>query len=655
MDIFMNDLLKRIAETKETLSRVGTNLKKRFVGIDEMIDSVLDNLEVWHAMPELIGRPVIINLWGMTGVGKTDLVRQLAKELSMVDRFVEVQMANKSDSSSTSIRSILAHSSIEPDAKGILLLDEIQRYRTVDQNGVEIHDHDFQDVWMLLSDGCFAGDSSAKSEIVDLLFGDLYWQQYENRPEPTTAKAKKKKKEEAAKAKRIKYKQSIWAARHLKRTLRLTQSVDEIMMWDEEQKYHMLTDALNNQDTFEGDSYQQLLIFISGNIDEAYSMASNTDDADMDADIFYEFSKRINFVSIKRALCRRFKPEQIARLGNTHVIYPSLSKASYQEIVNRKVDEITQKMQEHGMRITVDQSVKDCIYRNGVFPAQGVRPVLSTVNAMLGNAVPGFFMKAVEHGVSEFLITCDDESQELVVAIGEHEFRRTIEGGIDKIKKEHDIQQVQLTAVHEAGHAVVYAVLTNLTPLQIIANTSMENKEGWVGIHHSSFSKDSILQRVCTNLAGMVAEDWVFGDPDRTAGCSGDVYYATNLIGSLIRQWAMNGRVSYSSNRHQDCNPVNFDIESTNAEIERIMSEQKERAKDLLERHRPLFEATVVALNDGTQGKLVGVISSVEFQAIAARFGTELEIQSAKETPYADYMGMFKQFTKSVAAEEVAT
>ena len=632
----MDDLLGRIAQTKETLRQVGINLKQRFVGIDEMIDSVLDNLEVWHAMPELIGRPVIINLWGMTGVGKTDLVRQLAKELSMIDRFVEVQMSTKAGSGLSSIRSILAHSSIEPDAKGILLLDEIQRYRTVDNAGGEIHDHDFSDVWMLLSDGCFAGDSSAKTDIVDMLFGDLYWQQYDERDkeEEPEADNKKKKKEDARK-----YKQSIWSARHLKKTLRLTNSVEEIMTWDGEKKYRMLNEALSNQATFEGDSYQQLLIFVSGNIDEAYSMASNTDDADMDADIFHEFSKRINFVTIKQALRRRFKPEQIARLGNTHVIYPSLSRASYEEIINRKMGEILQKMQEHGMEITVDQTVKDCIYRNGVFPAQGVRPVLSTINAMLGNAVPGFFLKAVEQKVKSFRICADDDSHELVAVIRGREYRRAIEGGIDKIKKEHNDQQIQLTSVHEAGHAVVYAALSGLAPLQIVANTSTENKDGWVGIHHTSYSKDSILQRVCVNLAGLAAEEWVFGDADRTAGCSNDVFYATQLIGSMIRQWAMNGRVSFSSNRYQDGSPVNYDIEGTNEEIEQIMSQQKTRAIELLEQHRPFFETVVNALMSGN-------VSPVEFQKIATQFGMDLKAKSAKETSYADYTGMYGRFTK---------
>jgi cell division protease FtsH len=381
-----------------------------------------------------------------------------------------------------------------------------------------------------------------------MLFSDLYWQQYEEQEEPKTKKAKKEKEKEESREKRRKYKQSLWSARHLKRTLRLTDSVEDIMTWDSKKKYEMLNQALSSPETFEGDSFQRLLIFISGNLDEAYDMADKTDEAEMDADIFHEFSTKINLVTIKRALRKRFKPEQIARFGNTHVIYPSLARASYVEIINRKVQEIVDKIAQQGVEVVIDQSVRDCIYRNGVFPAQGVRPVLSTVNAMLGNAVPGFFMTSVQQQSAR--ITIRAVGEELVATINRRKYYRPIEGSIDRIKKEKNAQQVMLTSVHEAGHAVVYALLFNVTPVQIVGNSVSENKDGWCGIHPCSFSKDSIYRRIATNLAGIAAEEWLFGDENKTAGCSLDLYAATSLAGHAIRQWGMNGKISVRSNRH---------------------------------------------------------------------------------------------------------
>ena len=41
---------------------------------------------VCYAMPQVLSRPVIVNLWGMTRVGKTDLIRRLVKALDIQDR-----------------------------------------------------------------------------------------------------------------------------------------------------------------------------------------------------------------------------------------------------------------------------------------------------------------------------------------------------------------------------------------------------------------------------------------------------------------------------------------------------------------------------------------------------------------------------------------
>jgi len=155
-------LLERIESRRKALEHVKSQLKAHFVGLDEVIDKIIRSVEVWYVMPELINRPVIINLWGMTGVGKTDLVRRLVRYLGFNENFLEVQLTNKGVSSASwysSIHSILDASSLDPKKPGVLLLDEIQRFRSIDERGMEIHDYKFQDVWMLLSDGKFSGGS----------------------------------------------------------------------------------------------------------------------------------------------------------------------------------------------------------------------------------------------------------------------------------------------------------------------------------------------------------------------------------------------------------------------------------------------------------------------------------------------------------------
>ncbi|MFW6173258.1 MAG: AAA family ATPase, partial [Elusimicrobiota bacterium] len=172
------DLINRIKERKAKLVLVAKKLKRHFVGIDDVIDSIMKNIEVWYVMPEIMTRPAIVNLWGMTGVGKTDLVRRLVSALGFQDRFVEVQLTNKGASNiyDRMIEQVLNCSGISHDQQGVLLLDEIQRFRSVDEEGHEIHDYRFQDVWQLLSDGKFSGCSRRKQELIEMIFSNLYYE-----------------------------------------------------------------------------------------------------------------------------------------------------------------------------------------------------------------------------------------------------------------------------------------------------------------------------------------------------------------------------------------------------------------------------------------------------------------------------------------------
>lgn len=88
-----------IQARKAELEAAKQALKQHFVGIDKIIDELMDCIQVWYLMPELLKRPVIINLWGMTGVGKTDLVRQLVKHLHFQDRFAEIELSNTGQTS----------------------------------------------------------------------------------------------------------------------------------------------------------------------------------------------------------------------------------------------------------------------------------------------------------------------------------------------------------------------------------------------------------------------------------------------------------------------------------------------------------------------------------------------------------------------------
>ena len=150
-------LNQRLAEGQAQLAAIAAELKTELFGIDEVIDRVIESVRAWYVLPEIIKRPVIFCLWGLTGTGKTQLTRALTHKLGFCDRFVEVQMDGFSNGAGwykpDSISGMLGESGIVEGEPGILLLDEFQRYRTIDNKRNDIKVARYQDVWGLLRTG----------------------------------------------------------------------------------------------------------------------------------------------------------------------------------------------------------------------------------------------------------------------------------------------------------------------------------------------------------------------------------------------------------------------------------------------------------------------------------------------------------------------
>lgn len=578
--------LLEINTRKEKLKSAGEDLKKYFIGTDAVIDQVIKGMEAWYVMPEAIARPVIINLWGMTGVGKTDLVRKLVKLLGLSHSFLEIQLSNKgvdtSGSWGSSISAILEDSNIEEGKPGILMLDEIQRFRTVDDDGKDIHDVRYQDLWMLLSDGKFSS-SSRKEAILDILLGEYYWSIQEKTEDKKTKKAKK---EDEIKKEKGKYSQSVYTAKRMKRALRLTEPIEEIMTWSDEQKLNIVEERLKSDATYDNIDYSKLLIFVSGNLDAAYSMSEGTSDADSDADAMHEDSKKVDVIKIKKVLKKRFKPEQISRLGNFHVIYPSLSKDSYNKIIQKRMNEITATTSNnHGIKITIDPSVNDFLYRNGVFPSQGVRPVLSTVNAYLENSIPSIIIFALQNDLFEIAIECVGE--ELVVASKDKRLTISWNGQLDQIKKKRTRHEVAMIAVHEAGHAVAHSILMKTPPKQIIVG-ALENPFVETDEFNYLYSKNRLLNYITVCLSGRAAEKVVFGDDLVTGGASGDIETATNLAVKAVKVLGFYAFGTTIMAPHHDMSNIrnHMSEDATSLVIDQVVKDQIVVANKLMEKNK---------------------------------------------------------------------
>ncbi|MCP3685238.1 MAG: hypothetical protein GY861_21450 [bacterium] len=593
------------------LKSLSEKLKSKFFGIDLVIDEVFANITSWYVLPELVKRPVVVCMWGMTGVGKTSLVREIVSGLGMLDKFLEVQMYT-SDDRTTLIKSLLDGSYISCGKPGIVLLDEMQNYRTV-KNGEDFSEsRSFSDVWYLLSDGVFPVDPNSRNKLMSMLLDGMYFsQQVSDSEEERTDNG-------------FGFKRMHYQACSLKSATKCSETVESIMKWSVEEREEAIQRALNSESTYEADVYGNLLVFVLGNLDEAYSMARSVSDAEVDADIFNEAASKITVVDIKSALTARFRPEHISRLGNIHVIYPSLRRSDYVDLIVHECNEmfsIASSFSE--LSITYDKSLVDFIYRNGVFPTQGVRPVLSTISGV-GSVIPEIVLEALEKG-SKTIVFSSDGSIVLAALADGYVVERSVP--INIIDKARDVLTADhrcLVAFHEAGHGIVYALLFGVSPTQLNARSSLSGADGFVGMHEIVGSRDNLIKKVTILLAGRVCEEMMFGESMVSDGSSSDITTATAIAVAMIRDYGMGDflgkvRSMYNSPRSEE---VIHDGEKSSNASSYILRNCRTEALELLRSKR----AAVVALSKVLLSE--GSIDPVKFCSLVSNYNITVEVKS---------------------------
>ena len=222
--------------------------------------------------------------------------------------------------------------------------------------------------------------------------------------------------------------------------------------------------------------------------------------------------------------------------------------------------------------------------------------------------------------------------------------RKDIEEARDKIaygrerKKLMDDKDKKITAYHEAGHAIVQAVVddgdlpvhkvTIIPRGRSLGSTMFLPKKDILNT-----TKHNALGRICCAMGGRVAEELIWGDMAITSGASEDIKMATKMARSMVCDWGMSplGPVAYGDNHahiflgREISREQNYSEETAkkiDLEILKIVSEEKERAHCILSEKRHLLEKLADALlqYETIEGRSVyELIQTGDFQ-------TELEV-----------------------------
>jgi Peptidase family M41/ATPase family associated with various cellular activities (AAA) len=582
------------------LNEVKQKLKNDFIGIDRIIDDLLDYIQVWYFMPDLLERPIIINLWGMTGVGKTDLIRKMVKYLDFQDRFAEVELSNiDSTSWRSSVSDILERNEINDGKPAIVLFDEIQRFNTVDNEGKPLPQTKYTDFWELLSDGRL---SKKEKTDLDYYLGNMIFNNKE-------IQRKKLKGEEVDDNPTV----GFWEAQQMKKMLGLGADLGEIADITQRDMIEMITTEKKKKKIYEPINHSQTLIIISGNLDEAFDMSKQTSEADIDADIFHAYTQKITMVDIKNALSKKFRPEQVARFGNIHLIYTSLTKANFEKLIAREIEKIVEKTyKKTKIKLTTDTSLNELIYRNGVFPVQGVRPVFSSVIDILESNLSKYLFSALKQKAKNIDIKYDKSKSVIMTIIGKETSSFPFVGRIDKIRESNLKDTVANISVHEAGHAVVYMALFGLVPLQLKSKVASSYAGGFTFPHQIHETRENILKKIKIFLAGGLAEEVMFGKPNASVGRSNDREQVTSLAVDFVRRYGFDDE--FAANYVLEfAYAMNKDI--TDADIEKMIAKLSAETQEILSEHKPLLHHLSIEL------ALKGSLDAPEINVIAQKFG----------------------------------
>lgn len=191
-------------------------------------------------------------------------------------------------------------------------------------------------------------------------------------------------------------------------------------------------------------------------------------------------------------------------------------------------------------------------------------------------------------------------------------------------------KEKEITAYHEAAHALVASVLPDADPvhkISIIARGSAAGYTMKIALEERKLNnKREYLDDIAMSLAGYAVEEMVFGDV--TTGPSNDLQVSTNLARAMVTRWGMSetiGPLALESNGGramfgQGVEGTEYSEKTSaliDAEVERIMKESLVRAREVLTTHRKALDAIAAKLIE------VETLEQADYEAIIIRHGIE--------------------------------
>ncbi len=232
------------------------------------------------------------------------------------------------------------------------------------------------------------------------------------------------------------------------------------------------------------------------------------------------------------------------------------------------------------------------------------KPLGPDVNlAVVAERTPGFSGAELYSLMNEGAILAARENRKEVT---QYDLIRSIEKVmLGPERKSHLLtkKEKELTAYHEAGHALVSSILPNADPVHKISIISRGRAAGYTlklpFEDKKMQSKKQFLDDIAATLGGYVAEEMLFDDV--TTGPSNDLVVITALARDMVSRYGMSeklGPIAFGE-RQMGNEPYSENVAmQIDAEVSRIIDEARARAKEVITTHRQALDAIAKELTE---------------------------------------------------------
>jgi cell division protease FtsH len=229
---------------------------------------------------------------------------------------------------------------------------------------------------------------------------------------------------------------------------------------------------------------------------------------------------------------------------------------------------------------------------------------------VLAKATPGFSGADLANLVNEAALLAARRNQKFVMMVDFESSKDKVLMGAERKSMIITDEEKKVTAYHEAGHALLAALLPDTDPLHKVTiiprGMALGLTQQLPSEEKHNYTKPQLESRIAVCMGGRIAEDITFGEI--STGAQNDIEQATEMARKMVCEWGMSeslGPLTYGKkeeaiflgkefNRHQDYSEAT--ALKIDAEIKRIVSEQYDRAAKTLTDKRHLLVKVAEAL-----------------------------------------------------------